>query len=219
MQQDGGQAEQTGTEQQQDSGFDLGPVIDRVDQIGERLGSFEERFASRFEEPEAEQQDTGFEEFDADGLLDDGGDMDPQAAQQLLGKIVDQRTGKAVQEAVGPLMQQIQDMQIGLDADALAQRYPELSKQEVAEPVVQAARQLAEQMGQPELARSPQFIEVIYKAQMADKYAAGEVPVGDEQEFDLESAAGSGPQGVEANIAERIVKARGRSSGSYDWGF
>lgn len=202
---------------QQEQGLDLTPLLERMDGIGGRLDSFEERFADRFADQQPEQQDDSYDDFDVDGMLDSEGDMDPQAARQLLSQIVDQRTSKAVQEAVGPLMNQLQDMQIGLDADALAQRYPELSKPEVAEPVVQAARQLAEQMDQPELARSPQFIEVVYKSQMADKYAAGEVPVGDEQQFDLESAAGSGPQGVESNIAERIVAARGRKSG-FDWG-
>lgn len=190
-------------------GLDLGPVLERFDGLGGRMEQMEQRLAAAFE-PEAEEGDDEFA-FNLDSLFEG---QEPEAAQgqinpAALQQLVQQGSQAQIERALGPLLARVQQMEVGLDAERLAAQYPDLAKAEVAGPVVEQAQKLARALGQPELATNTDLIEVIYKAQMADKYAAGERPVGGGQEFELERAGGAGPaQGDEPNIAERIVADR-----------
>lgn len=189
--------------QEQASSLDLSPVLERFEDLGGRMERMEQQF-SRFGEPEGQEEEPAddFADFDLDG-------MDPQQAQQVLQQIVDARLQEALGQHIQPLSEQVRGIQVGLDADALVARYPELGKQEIAKPVVEAARAFAQEAGDESLATNTKVLELIYKAQMADKRAAGEVPAGGEQQFDLERGSGAGPAAAdEPNIAERIVKAR-----------
>lgn len=188
------------------SGFDLTPVLERFDGLTPRFERLEQSVQSLLGTPEEPEGD----EFDLASLFGDNeeterGGLDPKALQQLIETQVQSR----LDEKWGPLSEQVRSIQVGLDAEALTARYPELAKPEIAQPVVDAARELAEKAGNPELATNTKVLELIYKAQMADKYAAGEKPAGAEEGFDLERAGGAGPaQGDEPNIAERIISSR-----------
>ncbi len=192
-------------------GFDLSPVLERFDGLGSRLEQLETRLAASFE-PEAEEEpaDDGFA-FDLDALYGEPaeqaqqGAINPQALQQLM----TQGSQAQIERALGPLMQRLESMEVGMEAERLAAKYPELGVMETAQPVVDAAKRLAESAGHPELVNNMEFIELVYKAQRADKYAAGERPVGGEQAFELERAGGSGPAaGDQPNTAERIIADR-----------
>lgn len=201
-----------GAAEQQASGFDLSPVLERLDGLVPRMESIEQHFSQQQGAGQQVQQEepAGVGDADLSGLFDIDSGLDPAAAQQLLQQVVDSRTQTQLDAALAPIMEQVRGIQTGLDAEQLAARYPALATEEGAKPVVDAARALAGQLGQPELVNNMRFIETIYKAQMADKYAAGEVPVGGEKSFELERAGGAGPQagGDGKNIAERIVADR-----------
>ena len=191
------------------AGFDLSPVLERFDDMGSRM----ERIESQFSEyAQGDQPEEGADdEFDFASLFGDEqgqeaeperGALNPEALQSL----IDQRAQALFEQKYGPLSEQVRSIQVGLDAEALTARYPDLAKPEIAEPVVAKARELAEMAGKPELATNVQLLETIYKAQMADKYAAGEVPVGGKQGFEAERGGGAGPVAQDApNAAEQMI--------------
>ncbi len=186
---------------------DFGPVLDRIDALGPRLERMESLLPQH---DDSGDDDDGFE-FDTAALFGDDPQqqgLTPEALQALTGQF-QQMTQQQVQQALAPIMQQVQGIQTGLEAEQLAAKYPALQTEEGAAPVVAAARQMAEALGQPGLATNMQFLETVYKAQMADKYAAGEVPAGAEKGFDLERAGGAGPAaGDEPSIADRVIQSR-----------
>lgn len=192
--------------EQQAPQVDFSPVLDRFGELENRLGQFEQRLPAP-PEPEAVDEFAG---LDLDGLLEPSGEMDPEAALRLMSQISSQQNQRAVQEAVAPLMERIEGMQINLDADALVTKYPQLADPAVHGPIVTQARELAQRLGDPSLASKSQFIEVMFQAEQARKYAAGEVPAGSEQ-FELENAGGGAPGASEPNVAESIVNARPRN--------
>lgn len=197
-----------GTSDAGGGGLDLTPVLERFDGLQSNVERLQEMFTQQ-QAGEGDPEEGGADEFDAEGLFDLDNGMDPQEAQQLLAQLVDQRTSAAVQKALAPVMERVNGIQVGLDAEQLAAKYPALATKEGAEPVVNAARALAEQLGNPALANNMQVLELIYKAQMADQHAAGERPAGGDKQFELERAGGAGPAaGDEPNIAERIVASR-----------
>lgn len=195
------------------SSIDFSPVLERFDSMMPRLETLEQSIGQLAggDDGGGDGGDDGFE-FDLESLYGDPTgeqqnqqqrELDPQALQSL----IDTRAQQLLEQQLGPLAQQVQHIQVGLDAEALTAKYPDLEKPEVVGPVVEKARALAEAMGDPRLAQNAQFVEVIYKAQMADARAAGEQPAGAEQGFELERAGGAGPAAGEApNIAERLVQ-------------
>lgn len=188
-----------------------------IEQLGEQFSSRFDEVAnliqSQQEQPEPESDDDyGYQpEFDAEQLYDDDGEMDPQAAQQLLQQMVGQHSQQAVQEAVGPLMERINNMEIQRQAESLEAEFPELQKEEVAGAVLQAAEQHAAEIGQPELGRNPAFVRVVYLAQKAADRAAGEVPAGTQPDG-LEAAGGAVAPTPQVDPADGIVAARNRNS-------
>jgi hypothetical protein len=192
------------------SGFDLGPVLERFDGLesglGGRISQIEQMLTA--EEPEGPDDN----EFDLSSLLgEDAAGVDPQALEQAFGQYdsrAQQQLQTAIEQATAPLTQQLRELQVGRDMEALAARYPDLDNVEIARPVVDAAKELAEALGNPDIAVNSKVLETIYKAQMADKYAAGEVPVGGQQQVELERAGGAGPAATEPNIADRLIAQR-----------
>jgi hypothetical protein len=209
---DAGVAGGEGESGESQGGIDFSPVFERFEQLVPRLEGLEQT-VSRLAEPPAEE---GAEEddpyaIDLDALygpVDEGeAPQERQLNPEALQSMIDARAQQLLQQHLDPLQQQVQSIQVGLDAEALTARYPDLAKEEVAGPVVERARSLAEAMGNPALAQNTQFVEVVYKAQMADARAAGERPAGAEQGFELERAGGAGPAAGEEppNIADRLI--------------
>lgn len=102
------------------------------------------------------------------------------------------------------------------EAEALEQLYPDLQKPEVAEKVINAAERLVRQM-RPNLtpddvrdqALEPSFLELVYKAQLADERAAGETPA-TRPRVGVEHGGGANPddaEDAEAQIRKGIVNA------------
>lgn len=202
---------QAGAQEGSATGVDFGPVLERFGALETGMGGRMERLEQALLGGEQETEDG--DEFDLSSLFGEQEDPAEPAGQQLnpqaLQALIDQRTQAAIDAAMSPVMGQVQSIQIGLEAEQLAARYPELGDAKIAGPVVEQARALAEAVGQPGLANNMQFIETVYKAQRSDRLAAGETPAGGEQGFELERAGGAGPAaGEQQNIAERISAAR-----------
>lgn len=196
------------TTQDAPAGFDLSPVLERFDDMGSRMERIESQFSEYAQGNEPEEAE---DEFDFASLFGDeqGQEAEPEPRNlnpEALQSLIDQRAQALFEQKYGPLSEQVRSIQVGLDAEALTARYPDLAKPEIAEPVVAKARELAEMAGKPELATNVQLLETIYKAQMADKYAAGEVPVGGKQGFEAERGGGAGPVAQDApNAAEQMT--------------
>lgn len=111
------------------------------------------------------------------------------------------------------------------EAEALEQLYPDLQKPEVAEKVINAAERLVRQM-RPNFtpddvrdqALEPSFLELVYKAQLADERSAGETPAS-RPRVGVEHGGGANPDeadDAETQIRKGIVNAsRGGSPFSF----
>lgn len=196
------------TTQDAPAGFDLSPVLERFDDMGSRMERIESQFSEYAQgEPEGEPED----EFDLASLFgDEQGQeaepdprtLNPEALQQYIA----QQVQRGIQEHVSPLSESVQGLTMRHEAAELVSKYPDMDKPEVAGPVIEEADQLAKSMGRPELATNMKFLGTIYEAQMARKYAAGEVPVGGKQGFEAERGGGAGPVAQDApNAAEQMI--------------
>jgi hypothetical protein len=99
---------------------------------------------------EAPQQDDPFGELDL-GILDPdvAAGMDPQQFSQQLSQTISQAAeqiaDRQVEQRVGPVEQQLAEMQRQQDVASLVGEFPEIAEEDTAKQVLQAAGQLAEQ--------------------------------------------------------------------------
>jgi hypothetical protein len=211
---DGGEAQEA-----QAPGVDLSPVLQQIEQVGGRMGQMETMLQQLAQGPEPEGEGEDDEALaalaDLFGQQEQGVDAD--TASRLVDSLVEQRLGSHLNQAIAPLIEQVETLRSSADAQTLLQAFPEMANPEVAQAVVQQAAQAAQQMGvPPEMARRPGFIELVYKSQKFDQRAAGEVPVGDLEHQGLEPGGGASPRGgAQPNTAQDILAAR---SGNSFWG-
>lgn len=236
---------ETGGGQEETSGPDYGPVMDRINEVREELtGRFDQMQQGGEGEGSQEELDPitalfATDEADAAGdlpdFLQDPAAQNPQIDPQHLLQAVQQ----AAQQTIAPFVQQQQEAERDREAAALEEQYPELQDEKIASQVVQEsvqlvtpmAVQLAQQIGNPEAApmiaemigKSPAMAEMVYKASKADMSAAQETPAGaDEGEAALETGAGPA-QNSGGDDANRVFSNSGRSGVSDEearfWGF
>jgi hypothetical protein len=202
-----------------DSGPDFAAMQQALSSQGETLESMRDFLQSapwqdiqQAQGQEAPQQDDPFGELDL-GILDPdvAAGMDPQQFSQQLSQTISQAAeqiaDRQVEQRVGPVEQQLAEMQRQQDVASLVGEFPEIAEEDTAKQVLQAAGQLAEQMGQPELGQNPKFWRVVYMAGRAADAAAEEqgdisAPAG------LESGAGATPGGGGGDLGDQIVGAR-----------
>jgi hypothetical protein len=142
------------------------------------------------------------------------GDLDQQEPepQQLNPDALQQFVQSEIQKAVAPVQQEHQEYIIQQEAERLTQEYPELREQDRANLLLSHARQMAEQIGSPDLANKPAFWRMAYdqllqrEAAAEEKAAASEPPAAH-----LEGASGAGPAG-QAQVD--LVKMIGESGGA-----
>jgi hypothetical protein len=106
---------------------------------------------------------------------------DPAATMQALQGVI----GQAVQQSVAPLNAQLAQMQMEAGATQLVSQHPELGEPENAQRLIDTARQVARQIGSPELAERPQFWGLVHAAMRSAEAQAAEhgrqsVDAGDE---------------------------------------
>lgn len=133
--------------------------------------------------------------------------MDPQVLQQKLQDTISQAAEKIADRKVAPAMEGLAEMRRSNEVTALVGEFPEFGEEDTAKSVVGAAKQLAEQMGQPALANEPGFWRLVYMAGRAADAAAEEQ--GDiSAPVSLESGAGATPGGGGGDLGDQIVGAR-----------
>jgi hypothetical protein len=160
---------------------------------------------------EAAEEDEGAEEQPLDLSFLDVGDpgYDPQQTAQQLQTLLDSRVNEGIKQALGPVQQQVQDMQRTREAEALVQEFPDIAQPEVAQQVVQTAREYAELMGRPDLGDDPKFWRIIYAAGRTFDQAKQEGS-GDPGAAHLEGGAGAAPGGQgQVDLAKLIVNGGG----------
>ena len=162
-------------------------------------------------EPEPE-----VDEF-AELFAQDYGDEVGEQAQGLNPDQLKAAFQQVVENTVGPQLQELREWRLDQEAAKLENQYPDLQKPEVAREIVGQAQAVAQAFGNAELARQPGFIELVYKASMADQRAAQETPAGSEAEIALEAAGGAAPAGGDPDdqIRDRIAAAANRKSGFF----
>lgn len=183
-----------------------------VDELRQQFGQFLE--SAPWQPQEAEPEDPGLDlSFLDQGLYNDPayGDAERQQAQALTAQSIQDAIDRRAQEAVGPLQQQLQEIQRDQQIRDLIGTHPEMQDPQIAEQVVRDARDVAEEMGRPDLAQSPVFWRLIYQAQRATQLANGEGQGGDDspRAAHLEGGGGSGPGGGgQVDIADQILGSR-----------
>lgn len=200
----------------------LAPVLDRVSELG---SSVNERFSAL--ESRLPAQEAAEPEYD-DGLdpsllgIGDGGDVDPQQAAQWLDQLVNNRAEKVsqqqVQQAVEPLIQELDDFRTEREAQTFLRQFPEFSDEGRAEQFMEHAQGVVEQLGVPEevagrLISSSSFLGIVAKAARHEEAGRSEVPADQAREQPLEPAGGANlGGGGEQNPALDIVRAGSRNS-------
>jgi hypothetical protein len=211
---DGGQQGdgQQGGEQGQ-GGPDLAALQGTLAQHGETLESMRE-FMQELRQAQGQETDPQQEQqadLDLDlSYLDPAvaAGMDPDALsqqlQQTISQAADQIADRKVNERIGPVEQQMNEMRRSQEVTALVGEFPELGEADTAQQVLSAAASLAQQMGRPELGEEPSFWRLTYLAGRAADAAQeeqGDVPA----PASLESGAGATPGGGGGELGDLIV--------------
>jgi len=214
---------------------DMGQLAQQIEsntQNLEQLRGMLEPFAGAFEqEPEQpDYQQPGYppeqQTYPQAGEQPQGqelGFLDPNspgyspeaAAQQLLG-VLQQSNAQAVEEAVSPIREQLQEFTTQRQADALAGEFPELEDPQIAEQVIQASREYAQVISPQDpqvaatLAASPAFWRWAYMAGRQAEAAQGAAQA--PPAATLEGAGGASPGSPDAGqlTADSIVGATPR---------
>lgn len=202
-----------GQEGQAAAAPDFGPVLEQMNAnfaaLGEQLqGALGggQQAADDGDEGAFEDDDLAYPEPGADG------ELDPEAAQEYLDNLVQQRAKgvaqQEIQEALAPVMEALTEQRIEREATDLQTKYPQLRDPEVSEAVIERATGVVQQLGlsgdaAARLVTSGSFIELVFKAGLAEQQAAGTPTDG----LGLEPAGGQGPAQAEPNIARQVVDA------------
>lgn len=215
--------------------FDMGPVLDRVGQVGQSFDSFADQFNQKLEALENRlPQEPGGSEYDDDMGLDDpslygdDGEMDPAQAQQFLEQIVDKRatalSQQHVQQAVEPIMQQLDELQQERAANEILGEFPELADEQRAEAFMDTAGGIVDSLGLPDevasrVVTSAPFLRLVAQASRHQEASRNEQPVGSEaaREHQLEPAGGANLGGGEPDLARSIVNARQKGPAGAFW--
>jgi hypothetical protein len=155
--------------------------------------------------PAAEEQAP---EADLDLSFLDPGDpqYDPtQLAEQLSG-LVDQVAQQRLEAGLAPIQEQVQDMRREREWQAVADQFPELVNEEVARPVFQLAKEMAEHNGHPELQQEPWFVRMVYTAGKALE-AANEEGAEAPSAAHLEGGGGAAPAGSQVDAMTQVFGA------------
>jgi hypothetical protein len=196
---------------------DIGGILD------EKLGAFQTTFEQRFKGledriPAPAVEEPAEEEVDFDALLDEVlGDEDfdqetGQATRDGQIKLIRELARREAQAALAPEIENREQERRVAEADALEEKYPELTDEKVQDAMFGRMAELAKSLGQPGLTKEPRFLEMVYLSEKARQSGETEVPADQQGGVHLERSGGGGP--VQAQTGEddgdRIVKLAGQ---------
>jgi hypothetical protein len=128
---------------------------------------------------------------------------DPNQVAQQLSDVVERVVQQRVEQSVAPLQEQVQDVRRERDWQAIADEFPELVDEQVAKPVFQLAKTLAEHNGHAELAQEPWFVRMAYitgKAMETANEEGAEAP----SAAHLEGGGGAAPAGSQVDALTQV---------------
>ncbi len=185
------------------------PVLDRMDELAGNIGSFDQRFQaleSRLPEPQAPAEPDpwaalmGGEPEEPQYFDQYGNPVDLQPQQPAFDlNALQQAIQHDRQQALAPLQQQLQEMQLNAAREQLLKEIPQLQDPEVANQTAQAMQAYLNEAGAPPevaawLSNSPKAIGQFFKAAEAEKRAQAQVPAPADVPA-LEAAGGAVPGG------------------------
>jgi hypothetical protein len=200
---DAGQGEAT-----QQRGPDLSALADQLGTLSAGQDEMREFLQSRpwdgQQEPEQAQQEQQEPELDLSQFLDPADpSYDPNQVAQQLSDVVEKVVAQRVEQGLAPLQEQVQDVRRERDWQAIADEFPELVNEEVAKPVFQLAKTLAEHNGHAELAQEPWFVRMAYitgKAMETANEEGAEAP----SAAHLEGGGGAAPAGSQVDALTQV---------------
>jgi hypothetical protein len=197
---DAGQGEAT-----QQQGPDLSALTEQLGTLSAGQDEMREFLQSRpwdgQQEPEQAQQEP---ELDLSQYLDpaDPG-YDPAQVAQQLSEVVEKVVAQRVEQGLAPLQEQVRDVRQEREWQAIADEFPELVDQEVAKPVFELAKTMAEHHGHPELSQEPWFVRMAYitgKAMETANEEGAEAP----SAAHLEGGGGAAPAGSQVDALTQV---------------
>jgi hypothetical protein len=200
-----GQGDAGQGEAAQQQGPDLSALTEQLGTLSAGQDEMREFLQSRpwdgQQEPEQAQQEP---ELDLSQYLDpaDPG-YDPAQVAQQLSDVVEKVVAQRVEQGLAPLQEQVQDVRRERDWQAIADEFPELVDEEVAKPVFQLAKTLAEHNGHAELAQEPWFVRMAYitgKAMETANEEGAEAP----SAAHLEGGGGAAPAGSQVDALTQV---------------
>lgn len=210
-----------GAQQQQASEAPPDPrVMQHLEQLGSQIGQMTEQFGPVIEhfQQQAQPEADPFAEFGGEEFASQLGEqmgMDPQQLRDTLGSMIDSRAQELIGQHVAPIAEHLRIEGFKqLEGQYADMRDPQKAEQ-IWNSAESRAAEIAHNAGLPaQLApamMTPQFVELVYKAEMADQHAAAQSAAGEQQqqEVQLEGSSGGGPsQSGEQSLAERLHAAR-----------
>lgn len=171
--------------------------------VGSRLDRIEQARPAAEEEPEEEQEpELNFEFTDED--FNEQGQLSHEAQMREFASMM-----RAIaREEQQPLIAEREQERRVTEADALEQRYPALRDDETQNRYIEMTVQAAQALGQPELAREPRFLEMVYLQDLGRQGVQAEVPAGSSPGAALERGGGAPPAQSQSSTDEegdRIV--------------
>jgi hypothetical protein len=217
----------TATEGQQgangaEGGAAAAPDTDVASRLMEQFNTFTSDVTSRLDRFEQAQQPEEDEEDDddlsqyaldpndfSDDDFSDDGNLTPEAQQRAFVEMM-RRVAKA---ELAPFEAQRAEERRVAEADALEEKYPELQEESVQDAMIEKVVAFAKQIGQPELAREPALLEMVYLAEKAKERAGDEIPAGSERTVRLQTGSTAPPaeSREQTDDGDRIVSLANKS--------
>lgn len=187
----------------------MGPITERMNELGEQTGQMAEQIAGLYGAPE-EYEEEAEPEVEPDPY-DEDGELTPEGAQQIIDQRVDERLNSALSQ---------RDAARALEAredafEALRDEIPALQDDKTAARLVREVAADLDAHGHEAVIETPLFVDLIeqrYKSEQFEQRASAEREQDPGREVVLESAAGGGApsKSTEIDWGERIAKAAER---------
>lgn len=208
-----GQPPEATESQQADPPEWLGPIQERMNELGEQTGRMAEQFSTLYEGQQQQQQqpeqegeaDQDFDYFDAEG------ELTPEGAQAMIDQRVDDRLNAALSKRdAASALDQREDA-----FEALRDEIPALQDEKEAARLVRDTADYLKQHGREDVIDTPMFVDMIedrYYREAHHERVQAEREQQPDREIVLESAGGAAqaPAKNEPDWGERIVKAAER---------
>ena len=188
----------------------LAPIQERMDELRDQNLALQQYVGGLYQTDDDDEYEDDDEPYLAEeDMLDEEGQITPEAAQALIAGVVGEQLDSRLSERDA-----IDAIEVRNDAyEDLCEEYPDLSDPDIARPLVLGLAAELEQSGNGYVVDTPQFVDLIertYKAMQYDERAAQEQPA--RRGVVLESGQGAalGDSSQDVDWGDRILKAAER---------